>query len=81
MTQKQKKFGFDKKYGLPQYCRDCEYLFMCHGECPKNRFIRTPAGEPGLNYLCSGLKKYFAHIEPFIKKLAAQASAGQAVAV
>jgi uncharacterized protein len=80
-SQQQKKFGFDKKYGLPQYCRDCEYLFMCHGECPKNRFIRTPAGEPGLNYLCSGLKKYFAHIEPFIKKLAAQASAGQAVAV
>lgn len=78
-SQQQKKFGFDKKYGLPQYCRDCEYLFMCHGECPKNRFLRTPRGEPGLNYLCSGLKKYFAHIEPRIKQMAAQAGSAQQV--
>jgi uncharacterized protein len=78
-SQQQKKFGFDKKYGLPQYCRDCEHLTMCHGECPKNRFIRTPAGEPGLNYLCSGLKKYFAHIEPVTRKMSEQASSGQAV--
>jgi uncharacterized protein len=78
-SQQQKKFGFDKKYGLPQYCRDCEHLTMCHGECPKNRFIRTPEGEPGLNYLCSGLKKYFAHIEPVTRKMSEQASSGQAV--
>jgi uncharacterized protein len=52
---------------------------MCHGECPKNRFIRTPTGEPGLNYLCSGLKKYFSHIEPVTKKMAVQAQSGQAV--
>lgn len=79
LSQKQQKFGFDKKYGLPQYCRDCEHLSMCHGECPKNRFIRTPIGEPGLNYLCSGLKKYFSHIEPVTKKMAAQAQSDQAV--
>lgn len=79
LSHKQKKFGFDKKHGLPQYCRDCQYLFMCHGECPKNRFIRTPMGEPGLNYLCRGLKKYFTHIEPYIRKLAARAQAGQAI--
>jgi len=79
LSQKQKKFGFDKKYGLPQYCRDCEHLSMCHGECPKNRFIRTPTGEPGLNYLCSGLKEYFSHIEPVTQKMAAQAQSGQAV--
>jgi uncharacterized protein len=78
-SQQQKKFGFDKKYGLPQYCRDCEHLTMCHGECPKNRFIRTPEGEPGLNYLCSGLKKYFTHIEPVTRKMSEQASSGQAV--
>jgi len=78
-SQQQKKFGFDKKYGLPQYCRDCKYLALCHGECPKNRFIRTPGGEPGLNYLCSGLKKYFSHIEPYTKKMAAQARSGQEV--
>jgi uncharacterized protein len=78
-SQQQKKFGYDKKYGLPQYCRDCEYLFMCHGECPKNRFIRSPIGEPGLNYLCSGLKKYFAHIKPYIKQMAAEAVAAQSI--
>jgi uncharacterized protein len=79
LSQKQKKFGFDKKYGLPQYCRDCEHLTMCHGECPKNRFIRSPMGEPGLNYLCSGLKRYFSHIAPFTKQLAALARASQTV--
>jgi uncharacterized protein len=73
LSQKQKKFGFDKKYGLPQYCRDCRYLYLCNGECPKNRFIRTPIGEPGLNYLCSGLKRYFTHIQPYIRKLAEEA--------
>jgi uncharacterized protein len=78
-SQQQKKFGFDKKYGLPQYCRDCEHLILCHGECPKNRFIRTPSGEPGLNYLCSGLKRYFLHIAPYVKQLAAEARAGQQV--
>jgi len=76
LSQQQKKFGFDKRYGLPQYCRDCEYLSMCHGECPKNRFIRTPSEDPGLNYLCSGLKKYFAHIDPYTKQMAAKVRSG-----
>ncbi len=57
LSQKQKKFGFEKKYGLPQRCRDCSWLHMCRGGCMKHRFIRTPAGEPELNYLCSGFKK------------------------
>jgi uncharacterized protein len=39
---------------LPAYCRSCSVRFACHGECPKNRFIETPDGEPGLNYLCAG---------------------------
>jgi len=79
LSQQQKKFGFDKKYGLPQYCRDCSSLYLCNGECPKNRFIRSPIGEPGLNYLCSGLKKYFRHIAPHIKKLADEARASQLI--
>ncbi|MFH1282347.1 MAG: anaerobic sulfatase maturase [bacterium] len=68
-SRSQIKFGMDKKNGLPQYCRDCVYLFACNGGCPKNRIIRTPIGEPGLNYLCSGLKKYFKHIDPYMNKL------------
>jgi uncharacterized protein len=78
-SEQQKKFGFDKKFGLPQHCRDCEFYALCHGECPKNRFIKTPYDkEPGLNYLCSGLKKYFSHIDPFTKIMAAKARYAQA---
>lgn len=61
-SKQQQKFGNDKLDTLPQYCRECEVRFACHGECPKNRFIETPDGEPGLNYLCSGYKAFFGHI-------------------
>src|SRR3990172_1053526 len=59
----QRKFGADKRDTLPRYCRECEVRFACHGECPKNRFILTPDGEPGLNYLCEGYKAFFHHID------------------
>lgn len=62
-SPKQRDFGNAKQASLPQYCRDCEFLFACHGECPKNRFIDTPDGEPGLNYLCAGLKVFFGHVD------------------
>ena len=63
-------FGRAKSDGLPGYCRACEVLSMCHGECPKNRFIRTPAGEEGLNYLCAGYRRFFNHVRPFVGELA-----------
>lgn len=63
-SEKQTSFGCDKSKTLPLYCRNCEVKFACHGECPKHRFIRTPDGEGGLNYLCSGYKKFFNHIRP-----------------
>jgi uncharacterized protein len=59
----QRKFGADKRDTLPRYCRECAVRFACHGECPKNRFIQTPDGEPGLNYLCAGYKAFFTHID------------------
>ena len=74
-SQKQRKFGFNKQRTLPQYCKDCEFLFACHGECPKNRILCTPDGEPGLNYLCSGLKKYFKHIKPYVEDITRQIQA------
>ena len=61
-SDEQKKFGFAKTNDLPQQCRECKYLFACNGECPKNRLIRTRDGEPGLNYLCSGLLQFWQHI-------------------
>ncbi len=67
-SDKQRQFGLDKRDTLPQYCRECEVRFVCHGGCPKNRFINTPPsesmpeGEPGLNYLCAGYKTFFNHI-------------------
>jgi len=62
-SEAQRKFGLDKFNSLPTQCRQCRYLFACNGECPKNRVIRTGDGEPGLNYLCSGLHKFWSHID------------------
>ena len=59
----QRQFGQAKLDTLPRYCRECPVQFACHGECPKNRFINTPDGEPGLNYLCAGYKHFFQHID------------------
>lgn len=67
---KQIKFGQNKYKKLPDYCRTCDYLDMCNGECPKNRFIRTPDNEEGLNYLCAGYKRFFKHSLPFFNQLA-----------
>ena len=71
-SEKQIKFGSDKLDTLPQYCLNCEVKFACHGECPKNRFIETPDGEPGLNYLCEGYKSFFKHIDVPMKFMAQQ---------
>jgi len=65
-SDRQLSFGADKQNSLTQQCRDCEYLFACNGECPKNRFIRTVTGEPGLNYLCKGYYQFFDHVAPYM---------------
>ncbi|MDE3195546.1 MAG: anaerobic sulfatase-maturation protein [Acidobacteriota bacterium] len=71
-SAQQRAFGQAKYEALPAYCRNCDYLRACYGECPKHRFIRTPDGEPGLNYLCAGYKKFFAHIDPYMKFMAGE---------
>jgi uncharacterized protein len=65
-------FGLAKLENLPCVCRACEVLVMCNGECPKNRFAHAPDGEPGLNYLCAGYKKFFARVRPFVAEVAAE---------
>ena len=62
-SKRQRKFGRDKFDKLLLSCRQCEVRFACHGECPKNRFLTTPDGEFGLNYLCLGYKAFFQHID------------------
>jgi uncharacterized protein len=67
----QRAFGRAKLDGLPRYCQVCEVLAMCNGGCPKDRFLQTPDGEAGLNYLCAGYKRFFTHCRPFVQELAA----------
>ncbi|MBI5441871.1 MAG: anaerobic sulfatase maturase [Deltaproteobacteria bacterium] len=65
----QRAFGEAKREALPLYCRSCDVLGLCNGGCPKDRFLRTPAGEPGLNYLCAGYKRFFAHARGFVAEV------------
>jgi len=78
-SEQQKAFG-EMKEKLPRYCLECRVLKACYGECPKHRFAVTPDGEPGLNYLCAGYKKYFNHILPYLKAMTDLLNAGKPVA-
>ena len=69
-SQRQFDFGIDKRNKLPTYCLKCDVRYACHGECPKHRFINTPEGQYGLNYLCEGYKMFFHHVEPFMEYMA-----------
>jgi uncharacterized protein len=68
--ERQVIFGKMKSSTLPVYCLECEVRPMCNGECPKNRFIISPYGEPGFNYLCEGYKYFFNHCRPFVEAVA-----------
>ena len=69
-SPQQKAFGQAKLTSLPNYCLKCVVREMCNGACPKDRFIETPAGEKGLNYLCEGYKLFFNHCKPFVEQVA-----------
>jgi uncharacterized protein len=79
-SEKQQEFGQKKLTGLPQQCLKCDYRFACHGECPKHRFLKTADGEPGLNYLCSAYKRFFAHVDPYMQFMANELKARRAPA-
>ena len=66
-SQRQFDFGINKRNKLPRYCLRCEVRYACHGECPKHRFLKTPDGQQGLNFLCEGYKKFFHHVEPYME--------------
>jgi len=69
-TPEQQHFGQAKKSALPRQCRDCEDLPLCHGGCPKHRFLTTRDGEGGLNHLCQGYRRIYRHTRPAIARMA-----------
>lgn len=86
-SPQQQAFAAAKTQALPDPCRRCDYLFACHGECPKNRFVSTssgetstPSGETGLNYLCAGYQQFFRHVAPYMDFMADELRAGRAPA-
>lgn len=76
-SAQQRQFGEHKATSLPKMCRECPVRFACHGECPKHRFLRTPDGEYGLNYLCDGYKLFFHHIDETMRFMAAELKGGR----
>ena len=76
-SDEQTEFGQDKYDSLPKYCLECPVLFACNGECPKNRFVSTPDGEPGLNYLCAGYKAFFQRVDEPMKIMAMLLNSGR----
>ncbi len=77
-SPEQVKFGRDKRDNLPKICLDCEVLYLCHGECPKHRFMKGPNEEEGHNYLCEGYKHFFTSIRPELGVIEEILSMGQA---
>jgi uncharacterized protein len=77
-SPQQRWFGQHKQTSLPKYCRECDVRFACHGGCPKDRFINTPDGEPGLNYLCAGYKLFFHHVDRPMKTMVSLLNADRA---
>ena len=71
-SPRQREFGCNKHESLTSECKRCGYCFACHGECPKNRFVKTADGQPGHNYLCPGLKRFFAYADPYLRQIAAR---------
>lgn len=65
-SEELRRFGRGKRDLLTQQCRECEYLFACHGECPRLRFAKSADGQAGHNYLCSGYHRFFSHAAPYM---------------
>ena len=78
--ERQQQFGRNKSATLPRQCRECQFLFACHGECPKNRFLKDKYGEPGLNFLCKGYQQFFAHVATDMDFMKAELDAGRSPA-
>ncbi|MCI6550688.1 MAG: anaerobic sulfatase-maturation protein [Prevotella sp.] len=74
-SDRQREFAKMKRQLLPRQCKECPFRFACHGECPKNRFTHDRYGEPGLNYLCEGYRRFFSHVAPYMDFMKAELEA------
>ncbi len=79
-SARQTQFGQAKRETLTRYCLDCDVRFACNGGCPKDRFARSPYGEPGQHYLCPGYKLFFHHVQRPMRIMAELLAAGRAPA-
>jgi uncharacterized protein len=78
-TAGQTAFGRAKHEALPACCRECPVVRFCNGGCPKDRFVTSPDGEAGLNYLCAGYRRFYGHLLPYLERMAALARQGQPI--
>jgi uncharacterized protein len=76
-SEKQHEFARAKTHGLPGCCQECEFLFTCYGECPKNRLFDSPDGSGRVNWLCPGLKHFFSHTKDKMGTMAALLRSGR----
>ncbi|MDR0416733.1 MAG: anaerobic sulfatase maturase [Propionibacteriaceae bacterium] len=79
-SPRQRQFGRSKRVTLPGQCVNCPVRWACHGGCPKDRFASTADGEPGLNYLCAGYRRFFTHVQPVLIQMARLVSQGRPAA-
>ena len=77
---RQLEFGVAKRALLPRECRHCKYYNLCHGECPKHRFIDDNRGEYGKNYLCEGYKHFYDHTAQAMERMKELILAGKPAA-
>ena len=76
-SPRQIRFGEDKRASLPARCRSCPSLALCNGGCPKDRFAISEDGEPGLNHLCDGFRRFFSYAQPALGLVNSLAKRGQ----
>jgi uncharacterized protein len=64
------------KTDLPAACRNCEYLRMCWGGCPKHH--RPIGTDPNrYNHFCAGYKFFFSHALPELTRIAGYVGRGE----
>lgn len=76
----QRQFGDAKSANLPSFCQACDVRAICNGACPKHRFLKSPDGEPGLNYLCAAYQRFFRHVDPYMRVMSGLLEKGRAPA-